>query len=135
MKRDNVEIFESDNVITLYDDDDNPIEFFEIACVELNDKIYELLQPVEPMEGLGDDEAIIFEIKEGDGEEDRFIPVTDEQVKDNAFAEYVKAVSDMESCDCCHCDDCGDGECDGDCDCEHDDCGDSACSCGHHKKK
>ena len=39
MKRDNVEIFEDSNVITLYDDDENPVEFYEIACVELDDKL------------------------------------------------------------------------------------------------
>lgn len=136
MKRDNVEIFEDSSVITLYDDDENPVEFYEIACVELDDKFYGLLQPVEPMEGLGEDEAIIFEIKSGkDDEEDMFVPIGDEQILENVFSEYVKAVSDMESCDCCHCEDCEDDDCEGDCECRHEE---EKCSCEHHgehKKK
>ncbi len=136
MKRDNVEIFEDSNVITLYDDDENPVEFYEIACVELDDKFYGLLQPVEPMEGLGEDEAIIFEIKEGEGEEDMFLPIGDEKILENVFSEYVKAVSDMENCDCCHCGDCDDEDCNGDCDCNgHDGCKDGECSCEHHHNK
>ena len=121
MKKDNVEIFDEETTVTLYDDDKNPVDFYEIACVELDGKFYELLQPTEPMEGLGEDEALIFELKEGnDDDEDLFVPIDSEELLDNVFAEYVKAVTDLEGgCGCCDCEcDCDDDDCDD----EHDDC-------------
>lgn len=131
MKKENVEIFEEENVITLYDEEENPVEFYEIACVELNDKYYGLMQPVEPMEGLGEDEAVIFEIQQAEdgSEEDFFVPLYDEEILEAVFNEYMKAVSSCE-CGCgeCDCDDCGE-ECGDDCDCE-----DHECSCHHHEK-
>lgn len=125
MKKENVEIFDDSSIITLYDDEEKPIDFYEVACVELEGKYYGLMQPVEPMEGLGEDEAVIFEIQHAEGEEnDMFIPLFDEDILEAVFNEYIQAVS---SCGCgcdgdCDCDDCSD-----DCDCE-----DGECSCHHH---
>ena len=47
-----VEIFEEDSTITLFDEENNPIEFYEIASIEYDEKFYELLQPVEKVEGI-----------------------------------------------------------------------------------
>ena len=100
MKKENVEIFEDSSIVTLYDDNENPVDFYEVACVELNEKFYGLLQPVEPMDGLEDDEAIIFEIVRGEEgkDDDLFIPIADEQLMEDVFAEYIKAVSDSDGC-------------------------------------
>lgn len=43
----NVEIFEEDSVIELYDEKEQAVQFREIASIELDGKFYELLQPVE----------------------------------------------------------------------------------------
>ena len=129
MKKDNVEIFDDESIVTLYDDEQQPVDFYEIAGVEYNDKLYELLQPTEPMEGLEDNEVIIFEVQQGESEEEStFLPIGDEELLNEVFAEYVKAVSDLEDgCDCCGCGD----ECD--CDDEEDCCGEKGeCHCGHH---
>lgn len=129
----NVEIYDDDSVIELYDDNDQPVEFLEIASIELDGRFFELLQPVEPMEGIGEDEAIIFEYTQTEDEEERdFMPVTDEALLDRVFEEYLKAASEHE-CDCC---DCGDGHCDcGEegCDCDGEEGeGDCGCGCHHH---
>lgn len=106
-----------DEIITLYDDKDNPVQFHEVARVEYEDEYYALLQPVETMEGLGEDEALIFKLVEQEGEDaDLFVPVEDEAVLEAVFEEYLRAAADCE-CDC-NCEDgCGD-----DCDCEHHHC-------------
>lgn len=123
-----VELIEDDEVITLYDDNNNPVDFYEVACVEYEDNYYALMQPVEPIEGIGEDEAIIFRLEEQDDDTDLFLPVDDESVLEAVFNEYIKAVSD-DACGCGHdhCDcgddcDCGEGECD---------CGEEGCDCGH----
>ena len=127
-----VELLDEDEVITLYDDDNKPVKFYEVACVEYQGEFYALMQPVEPMEGLGEDEALIFKVREEDEDNDVFEPVTDERVLDAVFDEYLKAAA--EAADDC---DCG---CDCGCDHEHhhhDDC-DCDCGCEHksdNKKK
>lgn len=123
----NVEIIDEE-VITLYDDNNNAVDFNEVAVVEYDGDFYALLQPVEPMEGLGEDEAIIFKIVQKDDETDEFEPVTDEAVLDAVFNEYLKAEAEFaDGCDCCDCDDCHH---DHDA-CEHDGCD---CGCDHHHK-
>lgn len=119
-----VEIIDEDEVITLYDDDNKPVKFYEVACVEYKGDFYALMQPVEPMEGLGEDEALIFKVREEDEDNDVFEPVTDENVLEAVFNEYLNAVAESEEgCECCDGGDCGHdhdhGCCDGDCDCEH----------------
>ena len=119
----NVELIEEE-VITLYDDKNNPVDFNEVAVVEYEGDFYALLQPVEPMEGLGEDEAIIFKVVQKDDETDEFEPVTDESVLEAVFNEYLKAEAEFaDGCDCCDCDDChhDDCDCDDDCCCHHHD--------------
>ncbi len=127
-----VEIFDDDEVITLTDDNGNPVDFYEAACIEYKGDFYALMQPVKPMEGLEEGEALIFKVSEEDEENDIFEPVTDESVLDAVFNEYLNAVADAEGeCDCGHCD--CEGECDDDCDdgCE---CHDGVCDCGKHNE-
>lgn len=113
----NVEIYEDDSVVELFDENDNAVKFREIASIELDGKFYELLQPVEPLDGIGEDEAVIFEYTEGDTPDDRnFTPLFDEQILEKVFNEYLKAASECD-CDCC------DEECD------DEECG---CGCHHH---
>lgn len=122
MDKENVELID-DDIITLYDDNNKPVEFYQVACVEYEDEFYALLQPVEPMEGLGEDEAQIFKlVEQEDDDSDLFVPVEDEELLNAVFDEYLRAVAD-DACGCgCH-----DCDCDGDCDCDHDGCGDCDC--------
>lgn len=125
----NVELID-DEVITLYDDNNNPVDFTEVAVIEYQGEFYALLQPVEPMEGLEEDEAIIFKVNQKDDDTDEFEPVTDESILDAVFNEYLKAEAEFcDDCDCgeCDCDECGHEHH------HHDDCGCGECDCEHHK--
>lgn len=125
----NVELYDDDSVIELFDENEQAVQFTEIASIELDGKFYELLQPVEPIDGIGEDEAVIFEYTEGDTPDERnFTPLFDEELLERVFNEYLKAVSEYDS-ECCE-----------ECDCGHDhnhdecDCGDEGCGCHHHHK-
>ena len=123
----NVEIYDDDNIIELTDEQDKEVKFRELASIELDGKFYSLLQPVEPMEGIGEDEAVIFEYTEDEESDERnFTPLYDEKLLERVFDEYLKAVSDCD-CDCCDCEDCGH---------DHEHCNDEDCDCGceHHHK-
>ena len=102
MADEKVQLIDEEEIITLFDDDDNPMDFYEVAVVEYEDELYALLQPAEEIEGIGEDEVVIFKIEETEGEEDDFFyPVEDEAVQEAVFEEYLRATS---------------GECEGECD-------------------
>lgn len=96
----NVELID-DETITLYDDDGKPVKFCEVACVEYQGEFYAFLQPVEKMEGVEEDDAFIFKVREEDEETDVFEPVTDDSIREAVFNEYLNAVAEAEAgCDC-----------------------------------
>lgn len=128
--KENVEIIDDDEILTLYDEDNKPVQFRQVACVEYQDEFYALVQPVKPMDGLGEDEAIIFKLEEQDDDTDLFLPVDDEELLEAVFNEYLRSVSDEEGCCCGHCHDDG---CECDCDGE-DECDCGECDCGHDHK-
>ena len=125
-----VELIDEDEVITLFDDEGKPVNFYEVACIEYKNEFYALMQPVEPLEGMDADEALIFKVKEEDEENDVFEPVTDESILEAVFNEYLNAVAEAEASEC--------GDCkhfvDNECDCEKDDCCDcdEHCACSEH---
>ena len=75
-----------DNIV-LYDEDDNATEFEQVAVIPLNDEIYVILVPVTPMEGVGEDEGIVFVIEEGEDGEVLTV-VDDDAVADEVFEIY-----------------------------------------------
>ena len=87
---------ESDEVIVLTDDDGKDVSFYQIACVEYGSEFFAVLQAAEELEGVADDEALIFKIVE-DEEEDLFYPVEDDELIQKVFDEYVKAVADAQN--------------------------------------
>lgn len=130
-KNENVEIFDEEEIITLYDENDNAVDFVEVACVEYEENFYALLQPVEPVEGIGEDEVIICKLEPQDDETELITPLTDEDLMEKVFDAYLKAAADGE-CGCgCGCEGDCDCDCDDDCDCEN---GDHKCGCGCEDK-
>ena len=102
MDNEKVQFIDDDETITLYDDDNQPMEFYEVAVVEYEGALYALLQPAEKVEGIEEDEVVIFRIEDNEDDEDSFFyPVDDDAIADAVFEEYLRAASD--------------GECDGDC--------------------
>lgn len=98
------QIFDEDDnsPITLYNEKGEKVEFEQIAVIPLEDeKVYAILKPLKQIEGLGDDEALVFEIVEADendedGEEGLTL-VTDIDVMDKVFAVYNKLMDEEEA--------------------------------------
>lgn len=79
--------------IFLYDESDKAVEFEQIAIIPLKDVLYAILKPVEKMEGVNEDEAIAFELKEGtEDQDDMLAVVSDENLIKEIFDEYYKLV-------------------------------------------
>ena len=47
MADDKVQIIDDEEIITLFDEDDNPMDFYEVAVVEYEGELYALLQPAD----------------------------------------------------------------------------------------
>ena len=123
MENENCEIFDEEDIITLQDEQGNPIKFVEVACVEYEEEFYVLLSPAEEVEGIGEDEVIICKLEDQDDETQLIVPVEDEELMQKVFDEYLRTADEC-GCGCCD-DDC---DCD-DCNCEHDHDGHCHCGC------
>ena len=131
MKINNVELIEEESIISLFNEENEELKFYELAVVELNDNFYGVLQAAEIIEDLSEDEVVILKMNYGDDDDTvEFEAVEDEELLDRIFADYCDAVAQAEEeCGCdCGCDDCDCEECDDSCDCGED------CDCDHHHK-
>jgi len=82
----------SDN-IKLFDDKNNEVEFEQVAIVPIDEKNYAILKPAQKMEGVGDDEALVFTIEEIDDEECLVIEES-EEIIDKVFDQYYEMLKD-----------------------------------------
>lgn len=81
----------TENII-LYDENDKPTEFEQIALIPLNNSVYVILKPVEKMEDVDDDEAIVFELVDDAENGDVLNIVMEEEVAKQVFEEYKKMI-------------------------------------------
>ena len=81
---------ENDDNIILYDDEEKPVEFEQVAYIPLDSGDYAILAPVEPMEGVGENEALAFEFVTYDDGEHGLEIVEDEETVNKIFDEYTR---------------------------------------------
>lgn len=86
----------NDNIV-LYDENDKPMEFAQIAVIPLDEDLYVILKPVGKIEGVADDEAIVFVLKEDDNEEEYLAVCDDFKIVDQVFEEYYKLVEEQDN--------------------------------------
>lgn len=81
---------DNEEPITLYDEKDKPVRFDQVAIIPLEEKLYAILKPIDEMEGVADDEAIVFLVNE-DAEGEATLEIeTDEPTAMKVFDEYYK---------------------------------------------
>ena len=83
----------NNDIIILFDEKNEEIEFEQIAVIPLAQKVYAILKPVKPMEGLGEDEGLVFSIEQNDAGEEYLVLVVDEELIDAVFTVYDTLVS------------------------------------------
>ena len=82
-------IYDENNsdVLVLFNENGEEISFEQIALIPNGEIVYLIVKPVTPIEGLGEDEGLVFQINEGLR---RFELVTDEEIIDKVFDVYDK---------------------------------------------
>ncbi len=89
-------MFEEDNddIVTLLSANGEEIDFVEIAGIAYQGNFYAILQPVELLDGMEDDEALVFEVQRGADGEDKFNIVLDDEIIDAVFEEYNRLLDE-----------------------------------------
>ncbi len=84
----NIEDLANDDIVTLRSATGEDIDFVEIAGIAHDGNFYAILQPVELLEGMSSDEALVFKVTRGEDGEDRFEIELDDDIIEAVFAEY-----------------------------------------------
>ena len=83
-------LFDENNTdpIVLYNEKGEPVDFEQVALVPLDERVFVILKPIKPMEGIGEDEALVFEVLENEDEEDFLALVVEVDIIDRVFKVY-----------------------------------------------
>lgn len=87
---------DDDDIVTLRTQSGEEIDFVEIAGIAHKGNFYAILQPVELLEGMADDEALVFQVSRGENGEDKFEIELDDGIIDAVFAEYNRLLDNAE---------------------------------------
>ena len=90
-------IEDDDDVVTLMSATGEELDFVEIAGIAYRGAFYAILQPVELLDGMEEDEALVFKVTRGKEGEDKFEVELDDTVIDAVFAEYNRLLDEAES--------------------------------------
>ena len=96
MKKEEMNEEYEDNVLELEDDEGNVEKFLHIGTIEYRGDLYCFFQKAEPETEEEEDEVVMFLLKEVDGEQ-RLLPLEDEQLMDEVFAEFCHQYEDFEN--------------------------------------
>jgi uncharacterized protein YrzB (UPF0473 family) len=92
----NNEFENDDDIITLLSATGEEIDFVEIAGILHKGNFYAILQPVELLEGMEDDEALVFKVSRNEAGEDKFEIVLDDEIIDAVFTEYNRLFDNIQ---------------------------------------
>ena len=88
---------ENNDAIILFNEKGEEIAFEQIALIPLNDKTYAILKPIQPLEGLGENEGLVFSIETNEQTNQEYLAlVTDLDIIDKVFDVYDQLVEDSE---------------------------------------
>ena len=73
------------------------MSFEQIAVIPHNDKLYCVLKPIDKIENVQDDEAIVFFVHEEEGKTPVLMVETDEKVAMDVFDEYYNLLDEEEA--------------------------------------
>ena len=88
---------ENDAPITLYNENDKAIRFDQIAIIPMEEKLFAILKPIDEMEEVAEDEAIVFRVDEKESGESELVIETDEALAMRVFDEFYRLLDEVEA--------------------------------------
>ena len=76
---------DNESPIVLQNEKGEHVSFDQIAIIPYNDKLYAILKPITPVEGVGENEALVFELLY---EEDSLVIINNFEICDSVFDIY-----------------------------------------------
>lgn len=86
----------NDEPISLYDENDKEIKFEQVAVIPENEKIYAILKPIDDLEDVADDEAIVFLVDEDEDGNSILVVEKDEPTAIKVFDKYYQLLDEAE---------------------------------------
>lgn len=86
----------NDEPIYLFDENKNKVAFEKVAIINLDGNVYFLLSPIDVIDGIGDDEALVFKIVETNDGKGLLVGEDDASVIEAVFDEYYRLLEDAE---------------------------------------
>lgn len=85
-----------EDIVELTADDGRKLKFFFVGTIEYKGKNYSAFEPAEEMEGMDEDDLVIFEVSGDDEETAELLPIEDEALLDEVFQEFCRVLEEDE---------------------------------------
>lgn len=88
-----------DEIVELTTEDGKKLKFYFVGTIEYKGKYYSAFEPAEEIDGMEDDDLVIFELSGDDEETADLLPVEDENLLDEVFEEFCRVLEEDELAD------------------------------------
>ena len=85
-----------DDIVELTADDGRKLKFYFVGTIEYKGKNYSAFEPAEQIDGVDDDDLIIFELSGDDEETADLLPIEDEGLLNEVFEEFCRVLEEDE---------------------------------------
>ena len=85
-----------DEIVELTTEDGKKLKFYFVGTIEYKGKYYSAFEPAEQIDGMEDDDLVIFELSGDDEETADLLPVEDEKLLDEVFEEFCRVLEEDE---------------------------------------
>lgn len=89
----------NDDIVELTADDGRKLKFYFVGTIEYKGKNYSAFEPAEQIDGIDDDDLIIFELSGDDEETADLLPIEDEGLLNEVFEEFCRVLEEDELAD------------------------------------
>lgn len=87
---------EDEEIVELTTDEGKKLKFYFVGTIEYKGKNYSAFEPAEQIEGLEEDDLVIFELSGDDEETAELLPVEDEGLLNEVFEEFCRVLEEDE---------------------------------------
>ncbi|MBQ9485555.1 MAG: DUF1292 domain-containing protein [Clostridia bacterium] len=88
---------DDEDIVELTTDDGKKLKFYFVGTIEYKGKNYSAFEPAEEIEGVEEDDLIIFELSGDDEETADLLPIEDDALLDEVFQEFCRVLEEDEA--------------------------------------
>ena len=87
---------EDEDIVELTTDEGKKLKFYFVGTIEYKGKNYSAFEPAEQIDGIEEDDLIIFELSGDDEETAELLPIEDEGLLNEVFEEFCRVLEEDE---------------------------------------